>query len=221
MDNDNLGTSLIETLEELKAYIENQVTYNKLLLTKKSGELSSYLVLFILLLGFSGFVLFFLSFAFAGWFSEITDVDIGTGYLVVAGFYILLGLIVFIFRNRLIFNPIRKLFGNIIFGSDGAADNSNVFKSNQSLTDNIKEAHDELLEQHDILTRKLNDLGQIFTFANIAHQMVGKAYSSIVTTSNIAAFAFKMVKRIKWFAQRKKRKKLKRKDNKQLKSDKD
>ncbi len=36
----------------IKADIENQVTYNKLLITKRAGEFSSLLVLFILVLGF-------------------------------------------------------------------------------------------------------------------------------------------------------------------------
>ena len=224
MDNDNLGTSLIETLEEFKAYIENQVTYNKLLLTKRVGEFSSYLILFILLLGFSGLVLLFLSFAFAGWFDDITDLGTGAGYLVVAGIYIVLGLIVYVFRYRLIFNPTRKLFGEIFFGENESSDNSTIFASRQSLSDNIKEAHGALLKQQDILTQKFNDLGQIFTFSNIAHQLIGKAYSSLMSTSNIAAFAYRLVKKVKWFTERKTRKnkkKLKRKDHKQLKSDKD
>ena len=173
------------------------------------------------MLGFSGLVLLFLSFAFAGWFAEITGLDIGTGYLVVAGFYIVLGLIVYVFRNQLIFNPTRKLFGKIFFGENASFDNSNVFESSKSISDNIKEAHDELLEQQDILTQKFNDLGQIFTFTNIAHQLIGKVYSSVMTTSNIAAFAYRLVKKIKWFTERRSRKKLKRKGNKRLKSDKD
>lgn len=223
MDNDNLGTSLLETFEELKAYIDNQVTYNKLLLTKKAEELSSYLILFILLLGFSGFVLLFLSFAFAGWFDDITDLGTGAGYLVVAGIYFVLGMIVYMFRKQLIFNPTRKLFSQIFFGEDEASKNSHAFASSQSLSDNIKEAHSELLKQQDVLTEKLNELGKVFTFANIANQLIGKAYSSVMTASNIASFAFKLVRKVKGFTgrkSRKKKKRLKQKEKKRLKSDK-
>ncbi len=221
MDSDNLGVPLIETLEEFKAYIENQVTYYKLLITKQAGEFSSLLVLFILLLGFSGLVLLFLSFAFAGWFAEITNLGIGTGYLVVAGFYIGLIMIVLVFRQRLIFNPTRKLFGNIFFSDGGSSDKSDAFKSSQSLTDSIKKAHDELAEQYEVLNQKINELGKILTFSNIAYQLVGKAYSSVMTTSNIAVFAYKLVKKLKWFTERKKKKKGRRKQNKRLKGDQD
>ena len=223
MDTDNLGTSLLETLEELKAYVDNQITYNKLLLTKKAEELSSYLILFILLISICGFVLLFLSFAFAGWFDDVTDLGTGAGYLVVAGIYVVLGIIVFMFRYRLIFNPTRKLFGKIFFGEDESTNNSSVFVSSQSLADNIKEAHSELQKQQDILTEKLNDLGQVFTFANIANQLIGKAYSSVMTASNIASFAFNLVRKVRGFTDRrsrKKKKKLKQKDRKQLKSNK-
>lgn len=221
MENDNLGIPLIETLEEFKAYIENQVTYNKLLITKRAGEFSSLLVLFILVLGFSGLVLLFLSFAFAGWFADITNLSIGTGYLVVAGFYIGLIIIVLVYRKRLIYNPTRKLFGSIFFGDDGSSDNSGAFDSSQSLADNIKKAHDELTEQYEVLNQKITDLGKILTFSNIAYQLVGKAYSSIITTSNIAVFAFKLVNKLKWFTGRKSKKKGKSKQNKRLKNDQD
>lgn len=206
MENDNLGTPLKETLEELKAYIENQVKYNKLVITRRAGELSSYLFLLVLLLGFAGFVLLFLSFAFAGWFGEITKLGIGAGYLVMAGFYALLGVLVYAFRKPLIFNPARKLLGKILFGDENSSDDSDIFKSEKSLSKEIKKAHDKLTKQKEILNQKINELSLSLTFTNIAHQFVGKAYSSVMTTSNIAKFTYKLVKKIKWFTERKKRK---------------
>ncbi|MBL6944978.1 MAG: hypothetical protein ISR56_11510 [Bacteroidales bacterium] len=221
MENDSIGNPLKETLEEFKTYIENQVTYNKLVVTKKAGEFSSYLLMLILILGFSGFVLLFLSFAFAGWFGEITKLGIGTGYLVMAGFYAILGIIVFIYRKPLIFNPIRKFFGNIFFGDEGLSGKSHAFESEQSLSENIKKAHDGLIKQKETLTQKINDLGHSFTFTNIANQIVGKAYNSMMTTSSIAKFTYKLVKKIKWFTERKKRRALKHKENKLLNEDND
>jgi hypothetical protein len=209
MENDNLGIPLIETLEEFKTYIENQVKYNKLLITKRAEEFSSFLILFILVLGFSGLVLLFLSFAFAGWFADLTNLSIGTGYLVVAGFYIGLIIIVLVYRKRFIYNPIRKLFGTIFFSEDESVDNSGAFASSQTLADNIKKARDEVTQQYEVLDQKINDLGKILTFSNIAYQLVGKAYSSLMTTSNVAVFAIKLIKRLKWFTSSKSKKKRK------------
>lgn len=217
MEYDNLGTPLKETLEEFKAYIENQVTYNKLVLTKKAGEVSSHLLLLVLMFGFSSFVLLFLSFAFAGWFGEITGYGIGAGCLVVAGFYAILGMIVYIFRKRLIFSPIRKLFGNVLFGDEDSSASSRAFESERLLSESIKKAHEGLIEQKETLTQKINDLGHVLTFTNIAHQLVEKAYSSVMTTSNIAKFTYKLVKKLKWFTERKKRKAAKREEKKLLK----
>ncbi|NQU33292.1 MAG: hypothetical protein HQ521_08665 [Bacteroidetes bacterium] len=217
MEYENLGTPLRETLDEFKAYIESLITYNKLVFVRGAGVLSSYLMLLLLLLGLSGFVLLFLSFAFAGWFVEITGLGIGTGYMVMAVFYIFLGVLVYIYRKRLIFNPTRRLFGNIVFGDFESSIDSTAFDSEEMHTQNIKEVHEKLTKQKDVLNDKLKELEQNLTFANIAQQIIGKAYSSIVSTSNIAKFAFTLIKKFKWFTERKKRKSVKQKEDKELK----
>ncbi|MBC8321472.1 MAG: hypothetical protein H8E34_12200 [Bacteroidetes bacterium] len=219
MEYNKLGIPLKETLEEFTAYLENLVTYNKLVLTKKACELSSYILLLVLILCISSFVLLFLSFAFAEWFNELTNLDIGAGYLVVAGFYVLLGAAVFVFRNGLIFNPIRKFFGGIFFDDDDS--NSFSFKTEHSHSADIKKVRQDLVKQKETLSRKINALEHSLTLSNIANQIVGKAYNSIVTTSSIAKFTYKLVKKIKWFVERKKRKALKHKENKLLNEDND
>lgn len=206
MEYDNLGTPLKEALDELKVYVDNQVTYNKLVITKRAGELSSYLLLLALLFGLSSFVLLFLSFAFAGWFGQITNLGIGTGYLVVAAFYTILAFIVYAYREKLIYKPVRKVFGEIFFGDYESTEDQDVFSSKKGLSKRIKKAHKELTEQKEVLATKINDLSIVFTFNNIAHQFIEKTYSSVVTTSNIAKFTFNLVKKIKWFTERKKRK---------------
>lgn len=221
MESDNFGTPLKDTLEEFKKYIEIQVIYNKLVFTKKAGELTSYLFLLLLLFGLSSFVLLFFSFAFASWFGDITKLGIGTGYLVVACFYIILAIIVYAFRKPLIFNPIRKIFGNIFFGNETPSKDSYnfTFDSEQSQIDDIKIAHDELTAHRDSLNEKINKLGETFTFTNIAHQLIGRAYDSVMTTSNIAKFTYKLIKKLKWFSARKKKKIAKQKQDKLIEGD--
>ena len=206
MEYDDLGIPLKETLEEFKSYIDKEIKYNKLLWTKRIGELSSYLLLLILLIGFGSFVLLFISFAFAGWFSDITRFGIGTGYIVVAAFYALLGFLVFVYRQKLVFNPLRKILGRILFDDDESINTTYTFESTKALSELIKKEHVELVEQKEKLNNKINEFGNSITFTNIAHQIIGKAYDSFLTTTNIAKFAYSMVKKIKWFTKSKKRK---------------
>ena len=212
-----MGIPLKETIEEFKLFIDKEIKYNKLVWTKRMGELSSYLLLLVLLLAFGSFVLLFISFAFAGWFEDITGLGIGTGYIVVAAFYALLGIIVFIYRQKLIFNPARKILGRILFDDDESINTTYTFESKEALSKHIKKEHIKLTEQKEKLNNKINELGNSITFTNIAHQIIGKAYDSFLTTTNIAKFAFNMVKKIKWFTEKGKRKE----KRKQKKLDKD
>ncbi len=217
MKYDDLSAPIKETLEELKTYVDNQVSYNKLVIAKRSGELSSYLLLLAMLFGLSSFVLLFLSFAFAGWFSQITGLGNGIGFLVVAGFYILLAIIVYVYREVLIFKPVRKVFGDIFYGDSDSPEDKHIFETKKILTKKIKKSRKELNEQKLDLTKKINDLGNTLTLTNIAHQFIEKAYSSVMTTSNVAKFTYNLIKKIKWFTEKKKRKAAKLKEKTLLK----
>ncbi len=205
MEYDDIGIPLKETIEEFKSFIEKEIKYNKLVWAKRMGELSSYLLLLVLLLAFGSFVLLFISFAFAGWFGDITGLGIGTGYIVVAAFYAILGIIVFIYRQKLIFNPSRKILGRILFDDDESINATYIFESKRALSEHIKKEQEELAEQKKKLNTKINELGNSITFTNIAHQIIGRAYDSLLTTTNIAKFVFNMVKKIKWFTEKKTR----------------
>ncbi len=206
MENEKIGAPLKEIIEEFKAYVENLITYNKLLFVKGASELSSYLILLVVLFGLSGFVLLFFSFAFAGWFSEITKLGPGSGHLVMAVFYILLGFIVFRFRKKLIFNPSRKIFGEILFGDFDTSDDGFKFEDEKTHSESIKKVQNELEEQKVSLNEKVKILERNLTISNIIQEIIGKAYDSLVTTSNIARFAFSIIRKLKMFSGKKKRK---------------
>ena len=217
MEDNVIGTPLKETLEEFKSYLENQISYNKLMLTKRMGEFSSYIMLMLTLLGICGFILFFLLFAFASWFGKVTGLGSDAGYLLVAGIYALIGLLIFIYREKLIFGPIRRFFGRIFFGDTHPENDPEIFKTEENLKRDIKRAQKELLEQREQLSLKINELANTFTITNIAHQVVGSAYNQVVSTANIAKYAFKVIQAIKKFSSKKKKsKKIDRKDHKKL-----
>lgn len=219
MKYDELGLPIKEAIEELKGYVEIQITYNKLVFTKKAGELSSYILLIVLLIATGGLVLLFLSFAFAGWFSDITNLGIGMGYLVVSGFYVIIGLFIYLYRVRLIFNPTRRVFGNIFFGEDDGSDKPSPysFDSDEASIENIKIVHKELVKRQENLNEKLSVVGDSITFANISHHLIEKAYQSVLTTSNMAKFAFNVINKLRNVSGRKKRKIAKKEHKKLLK----
>ncbi len=197
MEQKSLADPLKDILEDFKAYIENLITYNKLVFVRGASELSSYLMLLIVLFGISGFVLLFFSFAFAGWFGHITGWGIGAGYLVVAVFYLLLAFIVFHYRKPLIFNPARKLFGSIFFDDFNNGEFNLKFDTEDSHSESVEEVQKKLHERKEELNKKFKEFEENLTLSNIVQEILGKAYSSIMTTSNIARFVFTIIRKFK------------------------
>jgi len=207
MEKVNFNAPLLDALEGVKSYFAQQMTYNKLLLSKKMTELSARLVLFLLIFGISAFTLTFISFAFAYWFSENYG-KMHTGFLIIAAFYFIFGFIIFIFRKPLIFQPIRKITGGILFnnGKDDSNITTATFDSKGSLDIQIKSTLDDLNEQETDLKEIFDQLSQQYTFTNIVQQFARNAYSSILTTSNIAKLTYFLAQKLK---RKKKRKQIK------------
>lgn len=221
MEDNIIGAPLKDTLEEFKSYLENQVSYNKLLFTKRMSELSSYIMLMLVVLGLCGFVLFFLLFALANWFGELIGFGPQAGYLLVAGIYLLLTILVIAYREKLIFKPIRKFYGTIMFGDTAPNGDSEAFQSEEALNNDITKAQDDIAKQKELLSKKINDLSQALTITNIAQQAIGSAYNQIVTTSNIARYAFKIIQALKKFSRGSNAKKMNKKESKKIKNKKD
>ncbi len=209
-------TPLKDTLEEFKSYLENQVSYNKLLLTKSMSEFTSYIMLMLTIIGISGFVLFFLLIAFAHWFGDVTGLGDDVGYLVVAGIYMLIGLFIFIFRETLIFKPIRQFFGSIFFGSNNPDNDPDSFKSMKHLNHDIHKAQKDLSDQRERLSQKINDLGNAYSITNIAHQVVGTAYNQFANTSKMINLALKMFKSFRKFAKKRIKKRINKENYKKI-----
>ncbi len=196
MENADFAKPLKETIEDLRSYIDELVGYNKLIFTKKIGELASYLTLLIALGFLSTLVLIFLSFGFVWWYSGTEIGERYIGFLIVAGFYVFIALILAVFREKLIFKPIRKAFGNVIFSDVNANTKNEVFANSEMLDARIQNAKDILQETEKKLNGTIANLGKNYTLSSISKQIFQNAYNSIVTTSNIAKLAFTLIQKI-------------------------
>jgi hypothetical protein len=195
MDKVNLDDSIRSALAELQEYLNLQLKYNKMVLGKKMGEITSYLALFILVIGICGFLLFFISFAFVAWFNEIFDAPYA-GHLIVAGIYLLAALMLIILRKPLIFSPIRKLFGSVLFGDDDdAMEYEEAFKTSEKLGIRISKYKKLVKLKVDILAEKFDLLSKELTISNIFQTILRSAYESFLTTTNVAKAAFMLVRK--------------------------
>lgn len=196
MENKTIDSSLKDALMGLQNYVDLQIKYNKLLLAKRMAAISSVFAFFMILLIIFSFALFFLSFWFVEWFSA----HIGNRYygnLIVFGFYMLIGIMLILFREQIIFGPIRRMFTRNFASDDLNEDNNFRYHSKDAINLQLKNYRDILKEEGEELKVIFDNLGQIFTLPNILSSVGKSIYKSFVTTSNVAMAAFNLIGRFR------------------------
>lgn len=89
-----------DTRQELENYLENRVLLLKMQMTEKTGRLVGKLVVLLVLVILVAVILFFASFMAAYYLAEVTG-SLMTGFGIVAGGYLLVFVLVWLFRNKL------------------------------------------------------------------------------------------------------------------------
>lgn len=103
-----MSSQLKNLIEEIKVYFNLRIRYVRLNVAEFLIRFFSGLVLWMVIFLFLFFVLVFGSFAFAYWFGELTG-TMSLGFLIIAGFYILLASLIYAFRRPLIMQPFTKM----------------------------------------------------------------------------------------------------------------
>ncbi|PLX13567.1 MAG: hypothetical protein C0598_03330 [Marinilabiliales bacterium] len=86
--------------------------------------------------------------------------------------------------------------GNIIFADVNSNVRKETFESSEMLDAKITFAKENLKNKEKKLSELIQGLGETYTFENISKHMFQSAYSTIVTTSNIARISYNFVKKI-------------------------
>jgi hypothetical protein len=105
MESQNLKDNVSEISENVKAYIRLKTDLLKLTLTEKVSLIISALLISVILFLVFLFISMFVSIAFIFWFRDHAG-PLYVGALIVAGFYLLVGVIIFLMRNSLFIDPL-------------------------------------------------------------------------------------------------------------------
>ena len=202
----DIKDSLKTTVEEVKKYFDLQLEYNKVLTRKKFSEISGKLILSTMLLGVFVFVLLFLSLAFVNWYAA----EFGSrtiGLLIVTGFYLFLALVLFAFKEPLIFSPLRKFF----IKNFSSLDEKEFFSGRTYADAKSAEKYIGYLEkqnkkQEHILLERFKDVEESFNWVNITKNAVSSFFQSVSAFTTVFKAAYKFGRKI---SEKKRRKKLK------------
>ncbi len=197
MDNSDFRQPIKELIDDIKTYVDLRLEYNKVVFRKKSAEMMGGLVLFSMLFGIFVFVLMFLSFAFVNWYASQAGTRMG-GFLIVSVFYLFIALILFAFRESIIFSTIRKILGKNLSSTKEKQFLAGTSFSNERMTDKyLEQLKDKNRKQENKIQQQFNTINEAFNAVNIAKAMINSGIQAFVTTSNIIRTVFQLTKRLK------------------------
>jgi hypothetical protein len=106
-------------------YVENRLLLLKLQAVEKISKLSSamFSALLIAVIGF--FIILFLSMMAAWYFGDLLD-NVFLGFAIISGFYILLLIVLLVFRKKLLEKSITNTVINIFFEQTHEYDNNDT-----------------------------------------------------------------------------------------------
>ncbi len=117
MSKNKLSENFSELYDAVKGYTESRLILWKVELLEKITKVATYLITTTIVLFIFLFALVFLGFAFSFWYSKFHG-SIIDGFLISAGLYLILALLVYFFRRQLFANNIVKNIAGILFSED-------------------------------------------------------------------------------------------------------
>ena len=122
MEQKRISDSIAELTDQVKNYVQLRIDLFKLNLTEKLATLTTTLLISIIFFIVFLFFTLFLSLAFIFWFKDYVGYA-WVGSLIVAGFYILLGIVVYLVRDKLFLNRIVVQISKILLEEEEENEN--------------------------------------------------------------------------------------------------
>ena len=167
---------LNELPNHIKASINAKIDLFSLFIIKKLSRIIPLFVLGLILGFIFLFFTLFLSHAFIAWYTDYIGKS-STAALIVSGFYLLLGIILFIFRKKLLYTPIHKsLIEGLDFKEVHPSTNIGTINSIEDLDDELEKSkvNSEILD--DELNDSINETKYFYTFDSIK----GRFFTNII-----------------------------------------
>lgn len=192
----NIGDQISALTADFKVYLNLRINLVGLLLSKRIAALTSMLVTTLLILGLVSMVILMLSFAFVFWYGE----KVGNhyeGFLILAGFYLFLGLLIFLGRKKFFVEPmINKINEKMASG-----DFTGLGQTHQGkfltlddhiafLTREVERSETEMQQDYEALTTELQP-------ANLIKNAVGNLLTSPALITTALDIAIKLLRKNK------------------------
>ena len=122
MESKKISDNVNELSENVRAYIQLKTDLLKISLTEKLSLITSALLLSVIFFILFLFITLFISIAFIFWFRDHAG-PLYVGALIVAGFYLVVAVLVFLMRHRLFVDPLVSKISQILLEEGEDEDN--------------------------------------------------------------------------------------------------
>ena len=117
MKNSSLEKQVTELKTVLINYLEARLDLGKAILLEKMSKIGTFFLTIMSALIVIASFLLLLAFAFSYWYGNIYG-SVHIGFLISAGFYVFVGILLFLFRKALFSNSIIQNLGKVLFEKD-------------------------------------------------------------------------------------------------------
>ncbi len=100
-----------------RSYVNTRIELWKLSLLEKTSLAGAFFLSSVVIVLIIAFCLLFVSLAFSYWYGQQTG-DLAMGFLITAGFYVIVGLIFILNRKSIISGPIVRKLTSILYKDD-------------------------------------------------------------------------------------------------------
>jgi hypothetical protein len=117
MSRPSLSKNIDEIITISRSYINTRIELWKLALLEKASLGGAFFISSIIIVLIGAFCLLFISMAFAFWYGQTTG-NTAVGFLILTGFYLVLGIIFVLSRKTLVVGPIIRSLSEILYNDD-------------------------------------------------------------------------------------------------------
>ena len=117
MDAQRIKDNFSDLTDNVRKYVQLKIDLLKLNILEKFSRLVSSIIITMIFFLLILFIILFISMGFIFWFRDNMGPE-WIGALVVAGFYVVIGFLVWLLRFRLFVNPVIKRLSKILFEKD-------------------------------------------------------------------------------------------------------
>ena len=164
-----------QTVDTIKNYINLKIDLILLRISKKMSNAAAYLV-FAFVMGFIAlFISLFLSLSLATWLANVLNMP-GMGNLIVSLIYIILAIILYIFREQMILGPVKRVMTSSMDFSD--MHNGSSIARGEDIEESIIRTTQELADSETAIDQNIEDIKRYYSFEQMKNRFIQSIYEN-------------------------------------------